>query len=165
MCKKYYHTSLCHTFSVDTQHPLTISQSNSSKVSSSQAKNSQKASSQQTSSQTASSQLQVAATQQASVQLNSGYTTMASASLMVFHTTMCLLKALLQKYPRIPPLPKVINYSVWWISATFLQLADELYLQPTSHETISVSLFGTKFPRPEALWWLPYLYMPYMVLA
>jgi len=71
---------------------------------------------------------------------------MASAPLMAFHTSVCLLKmAILEvsSYTTIAERLILFNEGAQRSFIT-LELADELYLQPTSHETISVSSFGAQ---------------------
>ena len=128
--KKCHHTSLCESFPADIQPPSV----------SSQPTNSQSASSQQISSQ---STTLAAAKQQAPAQPTSGYN---SALPTALYTSVCLLKTAIAEVSSHTTIAEGHMLFDEGVQRSFItqQLADELYLQPTSHEIISVSSFGAQ---------------------
>ena len=76
----------------------------------------------------------------------SGLTTMASTPVSAFHASICLLKTAIAEVSSYTTIAEGHILFDEGAQRSFItqQLADELYLQPTSHETISVSSFGAQ---------------------
>ena len=119
MCKRRHHTSRCQSFQVDTRTPPTRPQSHPTMP--------QSFSSQPTGPQPASSQPSSAPTHQ-----TSGYTTMASAPLSTFHTSVCLLKTAIAEVSSYTTIAEGHILFDEGAQRSFItqQLADELHLQP-----------------------------------
>ena len=71
---------------------------------------------------------------------------MASTPISAFHASVCLLKTAIAEVSSYTTIAKghILFDEEAQRSFIMQQLADKLHLQPTSHETISMSSFGTQ---------------------
>ena len=114
-CKKRHHTSLCRCFPADSKPPPTSTQS-------------------------------TPITQPPATEQTSGLTTLASNPLTALYTSVCLLKTAIAEVSSYTTTAEGHILFDEGAQRSFItqQLADELHLLPTSHETISVSSFGAQ---------------------
>ena len=80
------------------------------------------------------------------LQPTSGYTIMASAPPTAHYTSVCLFKTAIAEVSSYTTIAEGHILFDEGAQRSFItqELADELHLQPTSHETISVSSFGAQ---------------------